>query len=56
VPAEDLERKGDGGERADEQERPADGSALVPGEAIGQQETETSAKGHTSARDEAEFR
>jgi hypothetical protein len=55
VPAEDLQREGDGSKRADQKEGPARGTALVCGEAIRQQEAEASAKRHTSGSDQDEL-
>ena len=43
--AENLERKGDGAEGADQQERPPDGLTPVFGKAIRQEEAETRTKG-----------
>ena len=46
--AEDLERKGDGAEGADQQERPPDGLTPVFGKATRQEEAETRTKGLAS--------
>src|SRR5579875_3358346 len=54
--AEDLEREGNGTERADQEERPADGPALVGGEAVRQQEADAGAKQRSRPGDQAELR
>src|SRR4051812_24578552 len=55
-PAENLEREGDGADGAEQQERPADGLALVLGQAVGEQETEAGAQGCTGHGDQGKFR
>src|SRR5207237_10822880 len=54
--AEDLEGEGNGTESTDQEERPADGPALVVGKAIREQEADASARQRTSASEQSKFR
>ena len=54
--AEHLERERDGGDGADQEERPPDGLAWLSGQAIRQQEAKTGAEGRPGADEQGEFR
>src|SRR5262249_43580885 len=56
APAEDFERQGDRAEGAEQEERPADGPALLLREAVRQQQADARAQGRAGGGDQGEFR